>query len=148
MRCRVFIFLSLLSVSFYSHPANAGPDQTTDWLMDEKASIFDLGMMRLGTRLEGIEESWPVGFLKPIVSYKWDEDVIQIYVFSFQESKSVKGAKDGCREAFEIVRRSAGGTKRTEDCYLNPITLFSVICFLTLDTLLEEQKNRISDLKL
>jgi hypothetical protein len=111
MRCRFFIFLSLLSVSFYSHPANAGPDQTTDWLMDEKASIFDLGMMKLGTRLEGIEESWPAGFSKPIVSYQWDEDVIKIFVFSLLEIKSVKVAKDGCREAFDSVRRSAGVNK-------------------------------------
>ena len=39
MHSRVFIFLSLLSVSLYFLPANSGPDRTTEWLMDENAMM-------------------------------------------------------------------------------------------------------------
>ena len=39
MHSRVFIFLTLFSVSLYSLPANAGPGRTTEWLMDENAMM-------------------------------------------------------------------------------------------------------------
>ena len=108
MHSRIFIFLSLLSVSLYSLPANSGPDRTTEWLMDERASVFDLGMIRLQTRLDGFIYKWPTEFSQPTIAYVWDDNEIVIKMLSINVYESVKDAKEGCRTAFNRVRAVAG----------------------------------------
>lgn len=103
--------LALLLFPLLAWPA---PGAVTQYLMDEPASLFDIGMLRL-QKLATWAESH-VGYsytlrdkLKPMsrnISAHYDADVDKIYVtfFAMDESGSEPELEEGCRKALNQLR--------------------------------------------
>lgn len=71
MRC----LSSLIILMFVGGSAHAGPDATTNWLMDEPASMLDLGLLRLNMQLQQAKLG--------SASFNWDTNRVQIYTFQY-----------------------------------------------------------------
>jgi hypothetical protein len=102
----------LLALFLFPLIANAEPGPTTQYLMNEPATLFDIGMMRLGALTSQFQQrvglSWLASdgrreFFKAEVNSEYDSDHNKIYV-SFLVMNSDATAtqmEEGCRVATE-----------------------------------------------
>lgn len=82
--------------------AHAGPDEVTDRLMDEAASLLDVGMLRLELRLAASQT------IPPTYSfYDWDNNEIVISTVVVESEWDIERAKQGCESWFQEVRKLA-----------------------------------------
>lgn len=77
----------------------AGPDETTQYLMNDSASMLDLGMLTLNLRLSQNK----LGY----ASYDWDANRIRIKYLLFQELNDEE-AEEACAAWVQRVRVYAG----------------------------------------
>lgn len=71
-------------------PIFSGPDETTNFLMDEPASLMDLGILRLNLALQNNAAGY--------VSYSWDENRIKIAA-PYQNVNGPYATEDAAEEA-------------------------------------------------
>ena len=90
--------------------ANAGPDSTTNHFMNTRATMFDVGLLRLDRIIQGYQGSslfhrhMTLG--KPL--YIWDDDIIQIDIlYSNLENLNQRVVKEECKNAIENVQSIA-----------------------------------------
>jgi len=79
--------------------AIAGPDETTQHLMNDTASMLDFGLLRLNLKLEADNLG--------TASYNWEENRIQISLFSLEKG-TVESAEIDCANWIDAVRVKAG----------------------------------------
>lgn len=82
--------------------AYSGPDEVTDRLMDESASLFDVGMLRLELRLAEAESI-------PATStyYDWEKNQIVIWSVVFESGWTLERATAACDGWFRQIRMLA-----------------------------------------
>jgi hypothetical protein len=82
-------------------PVQAGPDSTTNFLMDTSASLMDLGITRLEASLRNSE-------IDASVSFIWDKNEISISGFMSEGGVDLDAAKGTCDVWFKKIRSRAG----------------------------------------
>ncbi|WIY27366.1 hypothetical protein [Parasedimentitalea psychrophila] len=103
------------AIALLACPAIAGPDATTQKLLDDPVTMLDWGMFRLETRYR--DSSWVLiggdthnTFTN--VSFKWNENRVRIFVLSLAKKSddafSGDAATDRCKQIIEGIRRTAG----------------------------------------
>lgn len=95
--------LTTLTLSFGA-PVTAGPDETIKALMNEPATMLDLGILKLQLHLNQVESN---PFRKWNVIYNWDDNTIDLNTYSHSKA-DVKDAKDTCSEIVTGLRSEAG----------------------------------------
>ncbi|MFG6584800.1 hypothetical protein, partial [Sulfitobacter sp. 1A12779] len=85
-------------LAFGSSSAFAGPDDTTNYLMNTPVNLMDLGVFRL-TLL--IRDKLGSGF----AAYHWDSNEIRIFLFDLPNEEM--NAEAVCIEAISEIRRAA-----------------------------------------
>ena len=101
-RTLVFVFALAAAVAFGGTRANAEPGPVGQWLMNEPASLWTIGMMRLELYIEGWTGLHPLVNYYRGAEYRWDENRINIYAYSFEQ----KYSKEKCAELISELRDS------------------------------------------
>lgn len=105
MRASVVSILSLLVLTtINSGPLRAEPGPVGRWLMDEPASLWDLGMARLKEHIFGWKGAHPLASYTKGVNYDWDQNRITISISKNKE----KFEKEKCAFILNRVRTSGG----------------------------------------
>lgn len=78
---------------------HAGPDATTNYLMNTPATLMDFGLYKLSLRIQAINGN---GY----AAYDWDNDEIKIVLYRSLEPKTK--SKLACVKAIEDTRLAAG----------------------------------------
>ncbi len=84
------------------------PTPAVRHLMNEPATLFDLGMLRLQQKFRKIAlDDFDLVFA--VVSYDWDTNRIKITAFASTEKiKTVEGRKQGCRKVLKEIKQDLG----------------------------------------
>jgi len=81
-------------------PSLAEPSPTVQYLMDEPASLFDLGMKSLNYSLsEGMKD------VDVFAGYSWEENRIEITVYDVEVPDTIPNEKARCAKLVEQVKR-------------------------------------------
>lgn len=105
-------------IVFLALPILAAPDSTTQYFMNEPASLFDLGMHRLqalGDRSSGdmtlmyregakTDQKMTYGSGNINASYDPEDDMIYVYFSVADEQANEQQMENGCREVLRLLR--------------------------------------------
>ncbi|MFG6594502.1 hypothetical protein ACGYK4_08145 [Sulfitobacter sp. 1A13368] len=87
------------SIVLAAPTAFAGPDATTNYLMNTPATLLDFGLYKLSLRIQAVNGN---GY----AAYDWDNDEIKIVLFRSLEPKTK--SKVACVKAIADTRQAAG----------------------------------------
>ena len=110
--------LAVVSCLVNTNTARAEPGSVVDWLMNEPASLFDVGMLRLQRATkrwinESVSEG--PGFGEPYLAgayfsaiYDWDENRIYVSGFIQEEFADTTRQKSACKATIRYMSAKAG----------------------------------------
>ena len=111
--------LAVVSCLTYATSARAEPGPVEQWLMNEPASLFDLGMLRVELQLDELKDydelKDRLGALLFYSSYNWDKNRIYLSGAIFGASPEIDG-KHFCKLIISNVRK-IGGIKNDGSTY-------------------------------
>lgn len=111
--------LAAAVVAGLSGQAQAGPDATTKWLMNDPVSMLDLGILKIEQSLRNPNRSnRPYGSVR----YDWDKNRIVIYYAGY--FPTTDDPEEHCAGWFTSVR-SIGGVDASGNPLINGRTSFS-----------------------
>jgi hypothetical protein len=106
-RFTVLIFLLL-----YAQTAQAEPSPTTHFLMNEPASLLDLGIYKLEKDIKGLQKDLVVNHTTPFdisVDYNWDENRIAIQMtYGYEGNPPKKIIRIGIKKVFQRLKGFLG----------------------------------------
>lgn len=110
-RISAAIFAVVLSLSNVSATC-ADPGPVVQWLMNEPASLFDIGIWKLDLELERISEIELEWAMSAYADYDWARNRITIKArvskFQSRGEDPIKQLKRGCRSWMEHLRSNGG----------------------------------------
>lgn len=101
MRTRL---LALIAICLLPVKALSGPDETTQHLMNDSATMLDFGMLRLNLSLEAATLA--------NAYFDWDENRIYIWRY-FQENETADVGEETCSQWIGDVRLKSGVNRDT-----------------------------------
>jgi len=103
----IFIFLML-----FVQPVRAEPNESAHFLMNEPASLMDLGIYKLEKDILGLQKHLVVNRTTPFdvsVNYNWDENRITIQLtYGYEGNPSKKIIKNGIKNVFQQIKGFLG----------------------------------------
>ncbi|TQV80346.1 hypothetical protein [Denitrobaculum tricleocarpae] len=109
--------LALFFCASLTGATRADPGPVVRWLMNEPASLFDVGIMRINNRLNGIQEALGDQIGYPIALFSWyDWEQNRIFIEGRNQSPQPRedvllfklNARKACGVFFASVRYNAG----------------------------------------
>jgi len=117
MRQIVVAIALVISLVPYPGQLRAEPDPLVSWLMNEPATLFDIGMLRLNETLDLIKPTFR-GDLIASASYSWEQNRIRIGASAVLE-KGRSDFKSVCKKVIKLIRRYGGGLPEFDPSYGN-----------------------------
>ncbi len=102
MMIRILILIFIFMCSSYK-PVLAGPTPSMSYLMNEPASLLDMGMFKLNMHLSNSLFRDSTGTVLK-VNYDFDENRITIGIVSFKEVSNIDKGKEYCREIIDNIK--------------------------------------------
>src|SRR3972149_9288044 len=100
MMIRILIVILIFMCSSYK-PVLAEPTPSMSYLMNEPASLFDLGMFKLNKHLK---DGWSDDVTVPQAVYDFHEDRILIGFMPFKEIFKIDKGKEYCRDIIGRIK--------------------------------------------
>lgn len=91
------LFGLAISAILPAQQLKAGPDELSNWLMSEPASMMDLGLLRADLRYQDVKY-----FIETM--YDWEEDDIVITGLGYSKGSDEQPAQNTCAEFFDEIR--------------------------------------------
>lgn len=110
VRISALAFCSVLASQ--SLPAQAGPDETTQRLMNEYVSLLDFGILRLQMRLDALTT-----IPSTYVTFDWENNTVVISSYSVDSEWPRDRVEQACTDWFRIIRQNAGINAGTGELY-------------------------------
>jgi len=117
---------AIVCIATQLHPAAAEPSPTVSYLMNEPASLFDVGLIRMNDSLRRFNRMHPIdlsekpmmgllrgetdldieniGFGTLYAKYSWDENRINIYALVFAIGEEDEANRHVCADLIEYLR--------------------------------------------
>ena len=120
IKFRSLISAITLVFSLLMSNANAGPDSTTSHFMSTKATMLDIGLLRLDRLIKNYSNAsfFSEGMTVQAPFYEWDDDTIMIEVY-FTNYKKVPETvvTKYCKQAIEGIQSMGGVSQIGEYLY-------------------------------
>ena len=118
------ILAAVLSLA-NANATRAEPGQVVNWMMNEPASLFDVGMLRLDRKLDrNFEKSDRQREVTSSVHYNWEDNriIINANIFWLQKPKEdqMTKFKDDCKSMIGDLRQVGGINRKTGGYNVTP----------------------------